>query len=156
MRYPSVTNFFDNLFDDFEDEPLGLGMGQGLGLMRGNGCHGGNCMMSTDVREESDKYKLAINMPGFKKADIKVKLDDGMLTVSAENKVDEEDKDKEGKLIRRERYTGSVSRSWYVGDELKQEDIKAKFADGVLTLSLPKQEEKKELPEEDKYISIEG
>ena len=153
MRYPSVTNFFDNLFDEFEDEPLGLGMGQGLGLMRNRNHCAGSYLMSTDVREEANKYKLAINLPGFKRSDIKVKLDEGTLTVAAENKTNTDETDTNGRLIRRERYTGSVSRSWYVGEDIKQEDIKAKFTDGVLTLTLPKAEEK-ELPEEDKYIAI--
>jgi HSP20 family molecular chaperone IbpA len=110
--------------------------------------------MKTDVHEHDDKYELDIDLPGFKKDEIKLTLENGYLSVSAAKGLDKEEKDKKGKLIRQERYSGAMQRSFYVGDAVTQEDVKAKFEDGVLRLSIPKNEEKK-VPEK-QYISIEG
>ena len=110
-------------------------------------------LMKTDIKEKKDKYLIDIDLPGYEKDGIKIEIQDGYLTVHA--KVDKEDDDKEkGKYVRKERYTGECSRSFYVGDNVKEEDIKAKFHNGTLTLKVPKKEDKKELPEK-KYIPIE-
>jgi len=150
MLHSSVDNIFDELFDDFGSDffaprrvLLPGGVAQNNGLMR------------TDVKELKNSYKLKIDLPGVEKSDIKVKLDNGYLTISAEKKTEETETDKnDGRIIRRERYLGSMSRSWYVGDDIKQEDIKAKYNNGVLSLNIPKKESKPELPEEEKYIAI--
>ena len=111
-------------------------------------------VMKTDVHEHDDKYELDIDLPGFKKDEIKLSLENGYLSVSAAKGLDKEEKDKKGKLIRQERYTGSMQRNFYVGDTITHDDIKAKFEDGVLKLSIPKAEPK-QIPEK-KYIAIEG
>ena len=112
-------------------------------------------LMKTDVKEKDGNYEVAIDLPGFKKDEITAELKDGYLTISAAKGLDKDEKDKEGKYIRRERYSGSCSRSFYVGDGVKQEDIKAKFEDGTLKLFVPK-EAAKPAVEQKKYISIEG
>ena len=110
-------------------------------------------VMKTDVRDKEDHYLVDVDLPGFKKEEISLKLENGYLTVTAEKGVEKEDADKKGKLICQERYVGTQSRSFYVGDNLTEEDIKAKFEDGVLQITVPKKEEK--LPEH-KTIMIEG
>ena len=110
-------------------------------------------LMKTDIKEKKDKYLIDIDLPGYEKEGIKVEIQDGYLTVHA--KVDKKEDDSEkGKYVRKERYTGECSRSFYVGDNVKEEDIKAKFTNGTLRLEIPKKEDKKEL-EEKKYIPIE-
>ncbi len=109
-------------------------------------------VMKTDVREREDKYEVVMDLPGFKKEEIKVELKEGYLTVSAGKSLEEGDKDKEGKYIRRERYVGNMSRSFFVGKDITKEDIHAKFEDGVLTLDFPKEAPKK--VEETHYITI--
>ena len=112
--------------------------------------------MKTDVREQEDSYEVDMDLPGFKKEDLKLELQNGYLTVSAGKSLDKDEKEKKtGKVIRQERYTGSMARSFYVGDEITEEDVKAKFEDGVLKLVIPKKEDKKAI-EEHKTISIEG
>ncbi|MBR4777735.1 MAG: Hsp20/alpha crystallin family protein, partial [Lachnospiraceae bacterium] len=111
-------------------------------------------VMKTDVKEHDDKYEVAIDLPGFKKDEINLELQNGYLTVAASKGVDKEEKDKKGKLIRQERYSGSMQRSFFVGKNVTEEDIKAKFEDGVLKLDIPKKEAPK-LPEK-KTIMIEG
>lgn len=144
-------NFFaDNLFDGLFNS---LAAPQPRSGKRPGAFRMGN-MMKTDVKENDSSFDIDIELPGFKKEDVKAKLKDGYLTIQAERKEDTEDKE-EGKYIRRERYCGSCSRSFYVGEEVTQEDIKAKFEDGILKLMVPKIEKKPEI-EEDKYISIEG
>ena len=95
-------------------------------------------VMKTDVRENKDSYDVFVDLPGFKKEDVKLDLKDGYLTISARRSGARGEKDGEGRYIRQERYTGSCARSFYVGEELKPEDVKARFEDGVLELSLPK------------------
>ena len=102
--------------------------------------------MKTDVREHDDGYELDIDLPGFSKDELTLRLQDGYLTVSAAKGLDEEHKDKKGKVIRRERYSGAMQRSFYVGDGVEETDVKAKYENGVLKLSIPKKENKK-LPE---------
>ena len=112
-------------------------------------------IMKTDVKETEGSYELDIDLPGYKKEDVKAELKDGYLTVSAVSNKRTDEKNSEGKYLRRERYSGSCSRSFYVGEGVKQEDIKAKFEDGTLKLEIPK-EEAKPAVEQKKYISIEG
>ena len=99
-------------------------------------------------------YEVDIDLPGFKKDEISAQLDNGYLTISASKGLDKEEKDKQGKYIRRERFSGAMSRSFYVGDGITQEDIKAKYEDGILRLSVPKKEHR--VIENNKYIAIEG
>jgi len=112
-----------------------------------------NELMKTDIVEKDDHYELAMNLPGFNKDDVKITLKDGYLTVAANSTKENKENNEEGKLIRCERYTGSCSRSFYVGDNLTHEDIKAKFENGVLNINVPKEKEK--AVEEEKFISIE-
>ena len=139
MYMPSI--FGENLFDDFMDFPFG---GKKI-----------NTMMKTDIRDTDSSYELDIDMPGFKKEDIKAQLKDGYLTISASTSANNDEQDKDGRYIRRERYAGSCSRSFYVGEGVKEEDIRAKFENGILKLSIPKVENKPQV-EEQKYIAIEG
>ena len=136
---PSI--FGENLFDDFMDFPFG---GKKI-----------NTMMKTDIRDTDSTYELDIDMPGFKKEDIKAQLKDGYLTISASTSANNDEQDKDGRYIRRERYAGSCSRSFYVGEGVKEEEIRAKFENGILKLSIPKVENKPQV-EEQKYIAIEG
>ena len=111
-------------------------------------------LMKTDVKEKDGNYEVAIDLPGFKKDEITAELKDGYLTISAAKGLDKDEKDKEGKYIRRERYSGSCQRSFYVGEGVKQEDLKAAFNNGILTVAVPKEAEKP-AEEEKKYITIE-
>ena len=111
-------------------------------------------LMKTDVHENENSYEVGIDLPGFKKDEIKLELDKGYLTVSTTKSLDKDENDKKGKLIRQERYAGSMQRSFFVGENLTEEDVKAKFEDGVLKLIIPKKEAPK-LPEK-KTIMIEG
>ena len=118
--------------------------------------HRAQNLLRTDIKETKEGYELVIDVPGFKKDEVKVALKDGYLTVSAAKGLDEEEDDKKtGRYIRRERYAGSMSRSFYVGDGVKEEDIHAKYEDGILKLSLPKKAPKA-VEEKDGYIAIEG
>lgn len=114
-----------------------------------------NNVMRTDIKENEGGYELAIDLPGYKKEDVKAELKDGYLIVTAQTKQDNDEKDDNGKYIRRERYYGTCSRTFYVGEEVTQEDITAKFEDGILKLSVPKKEAVPKA-EETKYIRIEG
>lgn len=110
-------------------------------------------LMKTDIKEKKDKYVIEMDLPGYEKDRIKVEIQDGYLTVHA--KVNKQDNEEEkGKFVRKERYTGECSRSFYVGENIKEEDIKAKFRNGTLMLEVPKKEQHKQLPEK-KYITIE-
>ena len=110
-------------------------------------------LMKTDVRDHETHYTVDIDLPGFKKDEIDLKLENGYLTVSAEKGLDKDETDKKGKVICQERYAGAMQRSFYVGDAVTEEDVKAKFEDGVLQIEIPKKEAK--LPER-KTIMIEG
>ena len=111
-------------------------------------------VMKTDIKEKKDKYLIDIDLPGYEKEDIKMEISDGYLTVHASvNKEVDDEKDK-GKYVRKERYVGECSRSFYVGDNVTEDEIKAKFKNGTLTIEIPKKDDKKELPEK-KYIPIE-
>ena len=117
--------------------------------------YGMNEMMKPGVRDMGDTYEMSMSLPGVKKEDIRAEIKDGYLTVSASSNTEKDEKDGQGKYIRRERYLGSCSRSFYVGREVTQEDIKAKFTDGILTLVIPRKEAAPAV-EENKYIAIEG
>ena len=111
-------------------------------------------MMRTDVHEHDDHYEVDIDLPGFKKDEITLELKDGYLLVSANKSLDNDKQDKKGKLVRQERYSGSMQRSFYVGENITEDEIKASFKHGVLSLTIPKEENEK-LPEK-KQILIEG
>ena len=111
-------------------------------------------MMKTDVKGTEKGYEVAVDLPGFKKDEINAQLDNGYLTISAAKGLDKDEKDKKGKYIRKERYAGAMSRSFYVGEGITQEDIKAKYESGILRLSIPKKEAKQ--VETTKRIAIEG
>lgn len=112
-------------------------------------------MMHTDVKELEQGYEIAINLPGFKKEDVQAELKDGYLTISASTNTSSDTEEDEGKYIRRERFSGSCSRRFYVGTQISEEDIKARFEDGVLRVDVPKPESKPAV-EEKHVISIEG
>lgn len=136
MLMPSIRN---DLFDDFF----------GPSFFSKNA----ESVMKTDIKETDGAYELTVDLPGFKKEDVKAQLNDGYLTISAEHSSEDGEKDKDGKYIRRERYSGSYSRSFYVGDGVTQEDIAAKFENGTLKLTVPK---KDALPDKQtRYIAIE-
>lgn len=111
-----------------------------------------NKIMKTDIKEHKDNYSIMIDLPGYNKDDIKISIDDGYLTINATMSKNEEEKEK-GRFVRRERYFGECSRSFYVGDNIEVEDIKASFKNGTLNLEIPKKEEKQIA--EKKYVQIE-
>ena len=136
---PSI--FGENLFDEFFGNPFGL-VNTAPAEEALYGKHARN-LMKTDVREMDNSYELDVDLPGFKKDEITVDLKNGYLTIGASKGLDKEEKD--GKYIRRERYAGVCSRSFYVGTAVRPEEIGAKYEDGILKLSVPKAV-KKELP----------
>ena len=155
MLMPSIFN--NNLFDDdwfgfpfygYADKAENRAEKKLYG-------HHANNLMKTDIKEMKDGYELEIDLPGFKKDEVTAELKDGYLTVSAETNTKKDEKAEDGKYIRRERYSGSCSRSFYVGDAVTEEDIKAKFENGTLKMLVPKKEEQKAV-ENKKYIAIEG
>ena len=149
MMMPSI--FGENLFDDWMDFPFEKDFFGTKNPLYGK--HAKN-MMKTDVRETEDSYEVDIDLPGFKKDEITASLKDGYLTVTATaKKAEEKTSDKKEKYVQKERFHATCNRSFYVGDNMKQEDIKAKFENGVLTLQVPKKEE---IPEEQtkKFITI--
>ena len=140
--------FGESLFDDFfEDFARPMRTASRYNTTTG--------IMRTDVKESDTSYELDIDLPGYKKENVKAELENGYLTINAETSQNNDQKDEDGKYIRRERYYGTWSRRFYVGEEVNQEDIKAKFEDGILKVSVPKKEIKP-VVEERKYIPIEG
>ena len=153
MLTPSIfgENLFDDWFDDFpffDDRDLRKVDKKLYGRRAGN-------LMKTDIQEMKDGYKMEVDLPGFKKDEITVELDDGYLTISAARGLDKDEQDKNGTYIRRERYAGNMSRSFYVGEDITETDIHAKFENGILMLDVPKKEEKKPVDEK-RYVTIEG
>ena len=138
---PSI--FGENLFDDLFSDPFGM-----IAPVHGTdplyGKHARN-LMKTDVRELENSYELDVDLPGFRKDEISVDLKDGFLTIGASKSLDKDQQDEKGKYIRRERYAGVCTRSFYVGNTIRPEDIGAKYEDGILKLSVPKAV-RKELP----------
>ena len=153
MLLPSI--FGENLFDDFfDDVPFFDNRAENQIEKKLYGRHAHN-VMKTDIKENDDGYELIVDLPGFKKDEIKVSLEDGYLTIEAAKGLDEDEQEKKsGKYIRKERYAGALSRTFYLGEEIREEEIKAKFENGILSVSIPKEEEKK--VEGPKHISIEG
>lgn len=149
MLMPSI--FGENLFDEMMDFPWEREF-----FGRRNPLYGKNekNLMKTDVKETDNSYELDIDLPGFKKNEVSASLENGYLTISAAKGLDKDQKDKEGKYIRRERYAGSCSRSFYVGDAVTESDIHAKFEDGILKLSVAKKDPQVE--EKKGHIAIEG
>ena len=148
MLMPSI--FGENLFDDIFDGDF---FRPAAGSNRYSNAN--TTVMKTDVRENQDSFDIDIDLPGYKKDDVKAELKDGYMTITAEKNDSNEEKDKKGNYIRRERFYGTCSRSFYVGDDVTEEDIKAKFEDGILKINVPKREKKEEIPQK-KYICIEG
>lgn len=133
-------NLFDDLFDNaFSMRPL---------YDVNNALYGkhAKAVMKTDVRELDDGYEVAVDLPGFKKDEVKIDLKDGYLTISASKGLDKNEEDKKGHYIRQERYSGQCSRSFYVGENVQPKDVHATFEDGILKLTLPKAAQQK-LPE---------
>ncbi len=150
MRVPSI--FGENLFDDFMDFPFEREF-----FGRNNPLYGKHekNIMKTDIKETDAGYEMDIDLPGFKKENVTAKLENGYLTISAAKGMDKDEKNDEGVYIRRERYCGQCARTFYVGEDVKQEEIKAKFEDGILKVFVPKTEPKK-VEEGHNYIAIEG
>ena len=144
MLLPAV--FHENLFDDWFDPFFG-DMDRELNRETRNtfGKRVAN-MMKTDVKDTGDAYEVAVDLPGCKKEDVKMQLEDGYLTIQAVRSHTNNESGKEGRYVRRETFSGTCARSFYVGEEVKKEDIHAKFEDGVLKITLPRAEAKKELP----------
>ena len=146
MLVPSIfsNNFVDDIFDDVF--PFGAYNAPATD---------NRAAMNTDVKEFDDRYELEFELPGFKKEDIQAELKDGYLIVNAKHQDNKDEKDKDGKYIRKERYAGACTRSFYVGEEVDPDEIKAEFKHGILKLFVPKKEAKPAV-EENKYIAIEG
>ena len=138
MRYmPSRTNeLFDDIFDNMFRAPV----------------FGGESLMKTDVHEKDGKYILDIEIPGYKKEDVKISLYNGTLTISAEKNETSEEKDAKGRVLRQERYSGNCSRSFYVGDAIRDTDVQASFENGILKIEIPTEKKKEE--QEKKFITI--
>ena len=145
MLMPSI--FGENLFDDWMDFSFPA-IDKALYGNRSQN------VMKTDIKETDSGYELDIDLPGYKKDEVNAQLENGYLKIQAEKSLNKDEKDENGKYIRRERYAGSMSRSFYVGESVGREEIHAKFEDGILKLSIPKKDMKQ--VEEKKYISIEG
>ena len=154
MLMPSI--FGENLFDDFmNDFPFydDKDMEKMEKKLYG---HNARNMMKTDVKETDKDYELEMDLPGFKKDEIKVSLDNGYLTISAAKGLDQDEQDKKtGKYIRKERFAGACERSFYVGEDITESDVRAQFKHGILRLTIPKKEAQPEV-EENRYITIEG
>ena len=146
MLMPSI--FGENLFDDFFDDFAR----PARNAVRFN--TPANNIMRTDIKESEDGFELDIDLPGYKKEDVKAELKDGYLTIGAQTSTDSDEKE-DGRYIRRERYYGTCSRSFYVGKEVTQDEIRARFEDGILKVAVPKKQAKPAV-EESRYIQIEG
>ncbi len=155
MMMPSI--FGESLFDDFMDDfsrgfqfpefPEFQDVDKKL-----YGKHAKN-LMKTDVKDTDSGYEIDMDLPGFKKDEIKMKLENGVLTINASKGLDKDEKDKKGKYVRRERYAGSLTRSFYVGNQVTEKDIHPKYENGILSFTVPK--ENKQVEEKQKYIAIE-
>ena len=149
MLMPSIFN--DNVFDDFFEFPFYDDKAE----KKLYGHHAAN-LMKTDIQEHEDGYTLEMDLPGFKKDEIQIELNNGYMTISAAKGLDQDEQEKDtGRYLRRERYAGACQRTFYVGEDVTEEDIKAEFKHGILKLFIPKKEAKPAEPEK-KFISIEG
>ena len=149
MMMPSI--FRENLFDDLMES---FAFPTFPDVDRAKKKKNAKKLMKTDVKETQDGYVVDIDLPGFKKEEIQMQLENGYLTVNASKGLEKEEKNEDGRYVRRERYAGSMSRSFYVGENVTENDIHPKYENGILTFSLPKEE--KRAVEEKKYIAIEG
>ena len=150
MLLPSI--FGENLFDDFMDDfryPAFPDVDKTL-----YGKHAKN-LMKTDVKEKDGSFEVDIDLPGFKKDEITMHLEDGYITVSAAKGLDKDEKDEKGTYVRHERYAGNMSRSFYVGEQITEDDIHPKYENGILSFSVPKKEGKA-IEDKKRYIAIEG
>ena len=147
MMMPSI--FGENLFDNFMGNFRFPDISKTLYGERAES------LMKTDVKETEGGYEVDIDLPGFQKDEIRMQLDNGYLTVKASKNLDRDEKNEEGKYVRRERYAGSMSRSFYVGDHVTEEAIHPKYENGILTFQIPR-EEKRVVEEKTHYIPIEG
>ena len=138
----------DDLFNDFDRSFFHRNARPALRTERAN-------LMKTDITETDEGFKLDVELPGYKKEDLTLELNNGYLNISAAKNETSEEKNDEGRVIRRERYTGSMTRCFYVGDDITEEDIKARFEDGILKLFVPKKVVEEQIPEK-KTIAIEG
>ncbi len=143
MYMPSVfgDDLFDDFFSDYAKRCKTEDHYQNTGLMR------------TDIRENENSYELTIDLPGVTKENVKAELEEGYLTIAASTSVNKDENNKKGHLIRRERYYGTAKRSFYIGEDVKLEDIKASFNNGTLVINIPKVVEKPEVPKK-QYIQI--
>ena len=156
MLLAKNTNVFDTFFGDpwfndpwFDDRDIQKAQKKLYG-------HNEKKLMLTDIKESDKGYELEMDLPGFKKEEIKASIENGYLIISAEKGLEKDEKESEGKkYICRERYTGSCQRAFYVGDDIEKDDIKASFKHGILHLDIPKKQPKPQV-EENKFISIEG
>ena len=145
--------FGEDLFDDFMDDFAFPAFPDTEKALYGK--HAKN-LMKTDVKETDTEYELIIDLPGFKKEDVKASLENGYLTIQASKGLDKDEQEKKtGKYIRRERYAGTCARSFYVGDDITQDEIKGNFKHGILRLTIPKKEVKAAVGQNN-YITIEG
>lgn len=135
-----------DLFDDF-DRDFFRGFGHPERMLYGKNA---SRIMKTDVKETEQGYELAVDLPGFKKDEIRLDLQNGCLTISAEKSLENKE-EKHGKVLRQERYSGAMQRSFYVGENITEEDVQAKFEDGVLHVDLPKKEARK-VPEKKQIL----
>ncbi|MDD6259376.1 MAG: Hsp20/alpha crystallin family protein [Erysipelotrichaceae bacterium] len=138
MRYnvASANDLFDDLFNNWFDAPV----------------FNGQSVMKTDIHEKDGKYIFEVEIPGYKKEDVKISLYNGNLTVTAQKHESDEEKDARGRMLRQERYSGTMSRTFYVGNHIKDSDVHASFNDGVLKIEIPTEEKKEE--ESRKFIDI--
>lgn len=147
------TIFGENLMDVFDDFDRNFFRNFGNMDRALYGKHAQN-MMKTDVKETDEGYEVDIDLPGFKKDEIQLELNNGYLTISTQKALEKDEKNKKGRMLRQERYAGMMQRSFYVGDHITEEDVKASYESGVLHLVLPKKDAPR-LPEK-KTIQIEG
>lgn len=160
MLLPSLFNESFDLMDHFYEDPwFGFNDREFKNLQKKLYGHRAKNVMNTDITETDSGYEMTVDLPGFKKDEVTLELQDGYLVISAAKGLDKDEAEndeeaKKGNYIRRERYAGSCQRSFYVGDAITYEDVKAKFAHGILTIELPKKDAKQ--VEAKRYITIEG
>ncbi len=156
MLFPTV--FGEDLMDDYMNDWDELSREIEREFPKKNPLYGRHAkdIMRTDVKQKDGKYMIDVDLPGFKKDEINLSLDNGYINIQTSKSLDRDEKDKKGNVIRRERYSGNMARSFYVGDDMKQEDVHAKYEDGVLHIELPDKAPEQKKLNEAKTIAIEG
>jgi HSP20 family molecular chaperone IbpA len=156
MLFPTV--FGEDLMDDYMNDWDELSREIEREFPKKNPLYGRHAkdIMRTDVKQKDGKYMIDVDLPGFKKDEINLSLDNGYINIQTSKSLDKDEKDKKGNVIRRERYSGNMARSFYVGDDMKQEDVHAKYEDGVLHIELPDKAPEQKKLNEAKTIAIEG